>query len=671
MNRQTGYFAIALIMLGIFFRLTPPAFTQETGGWEMSLDELLDLKVSVASSEAGNLFQSVSTVSIIDRTMIAEYNFVNLSEALKTIAGVDVMRTYLKRNIPTIRGITQEHYANKVLLMINNIPTWSAVTGEANIDRINLQDVERIEVLKGPGSVLYGTNAYSGAINIVLKDHSESSEISGYAGLGDKGIFRSGGRTIFHLGQAAVMVSGHAAHEKGQDVLFTGEKGKTAYLREYAYGNNFNISANFREHAFLLNAFNFHESYYGVTPFWGEGVGNDHPSDGVLASYRFHTEFSSGLKLRAAITYDWNQRNLSRSDDDSIRANLIGDRLATHFSFALPIQKIITTEVGIDYDLRRSVEYKNYNTYQLETIENNYMANRRTREFSGFGQVGVDLSKVKLLTGVRFVRDEIYGNNISLRGTAVLPLNPRNSLKLIAGQSYRAPSLFELYFRTSENTVFGSTYSDQVLEPERSNSIELAYLTAFDKFFIQLLGYYATYENKIFRDIRDVVFPDVTYFNKSVYANGQKFDARGIELEMKYQHPRFGTFLNFYLVDGSDGDVQNNYYNFKAVPELTISAGLHKKMKNWFISGIANYQSDATGPGTRSAASIGAQSIFDINLGYFHNGESFSTRQTLSVKNLFDDELLIPEYVRRKSTGINAVPFGYGRRILYTLTFSR
>lgn len=666
MKGKTGRFVAIFIML----LLTRVASTQESSGsWEMSLDELLDMQVTVASTEAENIFRSVSTVSIIDKKMIAEFNFVNISEALKTVAGFDVLRTYLKRNIPTARGITQEHYANKVLIMINNVPTWLAVTGEANIDRINIHDVERIEVLKGPASVLYGTNAYSGAVNIVLKDRAESGKFSGYMGLGDQGIFRSGGNTIFNIGEATVMVSGHAADERGHDVLFTGEKGRSGHLREYAYGNNFNISTNYKQHSFLVNAFNFHESYYGVAPYWGVGVGNDHPSEGILANYTLRSSFSSGVKLNFALTYDWNQRNLSRADDDSIRANIKGNRFATHLGLSFPIKKVVTTEVGVDYDFRKSVEYENYYPYQDAPKEDNYMANRTTRELSWFGQIGLNLTKVKFLTGLRFTNNEIYGNNLSLRGTAVIPLGQKNSFKIIAGQSYRAPSLFELYFRTSGNTVFGSTYSDEVLEPERSNSIEVAYLTSFNKFFIQLLGYAATYENKIFRDIKDIVFPDVTYPSKSVYANGDKFDAKGIELETKYQHPGFSAFFNYYFVKGGEGDALNNYYNFKAIPEHALTFGLHKKIKKLSASTVVNYQTEVTGPVNNATKTIDSQFTVDFNLGYLYEGKLFTTQQTVSVKNVFDRNIWVPEYVRRKSNGLNAVPFGYGRRILYTISF--
>src|SRR5512133_3055628 len=100
----------------------------------MSLEELLNLQVSieVASTKGDNLFTSPSTVTVISKDDIRKYGYSSITEALQTVAGLSVERTYLKRNLPTGRGVLQDHYANKVLILINGISAWNAVTGEGN-----------------------------------------------------------------------------------------------------------------------------------------------------------------------------------------------------------------------------------------------------------------------------------------------------------------------------------------------------------------------------------------------------------------------------------------------------------------------------------------------------------------------------------------------------------
>ncbi len=137
--------------------------------FSMDLAELTAIKVTVSSHDSLAVFDTPSTVTVIDRDMIGSFGFLDVAEALSYVAGLEVYQTIIDRNVPTARGILQNFYANKILLLINNTPTWQPIYGEGYVDRISIADVERIEVLKGPASVLYGSNAYAGVINLVLR----------------------------------------------------------------------------------------------------------------------------------------------------------------------------------------------------------------------------------------------------------------------------------------------------------------------------------------------------------------------------------------------------------------------------------------------------------------------------------------------------------------------
>ena len=108
----------------------------------LRLEGFLELELNVASTKAETSLQSPSTVTVIDRKMIEEHNFTSIASAVQTLAGIQVYRTAFKQQIPTVRGLLQDHYANKVLVMINNIPSWHAVTGEGNLDRVSIHDIE-------------------------------------------------------------------------------------------------------------------------------------------------------------------------------------------------------------------------------------------------------------------------------------------------------------------------------------------------------------------------------------------------------------------------------------------------------------------------------------------------------------------------------------------------
>jgi len=219
--------------------------------------------VTVASSsEKETIFNTVSTVSVIDRDMLNKYHFATVSEALAIVPGMMVMRTYFMDVVPTARGILQEHFTNKVLIMINNIPAWNPVTGEGNVDRVGINDVERIEVLKGPASVLYGSNAFTGAINIVLKKTDKAQEIGlnggfgsgegGFNGIG--GAYQAGGHYATHSDDFSFFASANALNQIWPDYALQTEDHKTLNVHRYYNPQNFTTTATYKNQSFLFNS---------------------------------------------------------------------------------------------------------------------------------------------------------------------------------------------------------------------------------------------------------------------------------------------------------------------------------------------------------------------------------------------------------------------------------
>jgi outer membrane receptor protein involved in Fe transport len=648
-------------------------------------ETMFDFKVQVGSAEEENLFNAPSTVSIIDRDMIRDYNFTSVSEAVQTIAGMAVMRTYLKRNLPTSRGILQDHYANKVLILVNGVPSWNAVTGEGNLDRIDINDIERIEVLKGPASVLYGTNAYSGAVNVVLKESAEG-QLNSYVGFGTNGSFRSGANYSGSDGDFSYFVSGNSSNIIQKEYAFKGEDGNEALMREGIRTDNFTMQTKYKAHTLLFNGFNSTESYLGVTPKFSGGAGNDHLIKGYVMNYGFDQDVNDDLNLRFGLNYDYGNRNLSRTLDDVIRANIEGYRMNGYFRAGYQISDAFHFEAGGSYDYRKSIEYKNYDKHQdtlvprswtsnVDTTKtimldgNNGMNDKTVSEYSVYGQLKFVKDKFRALLGSRYTSNELFGSDVSSRVSLAYAFNEQNSLKLIYGESFRSPSLFEQYF--TYTTVLGN----QELKPEKSKSAELVYMTGMGNFFAQALVYYAIYDNKIVRQRGDaIVGDDFPVSNISIYQNGESFTATGVEVELKYANPKvINTFLNVNYVMGDEGDKdESENFNFKYVPEISASFGISKTIaEKVSISALLNYWSETTGAikdENGDFLTVDAQTSLDMNISYQHKIGKASIRHSIAAKNLLDTDILYPEYVRRST--LNTVTSGYFRTILYTVSVS-
>ena len=106
-----------------------------------------------------------STVVIITKEEIKAKGAEKLKDILRFDAGFNILKSGSQRDVPSIRGFDSEH----TLILIDGKRLAGEVTGENELDRITLENVERIEIVKGPVSSLYGTDALGGVINIITK----------------------------------------------------------------------------------------------------------------------------------------------------------------------------------------------------------------------------------------------------------------------------------------------------------------------------------------------------------------------------------------------------------------------------------------------------------------------------------------------------------------------
>ncbi len=131
------------------------------------LDETL---VTVASRYAQTTAQAPSIVTVIDNKTMRERGYRTVSDALRDLPGIYVWRSDEGRDLASFRGVIASDN-NKVLLLVDGVPWYDGVYTHAFIDDyLPIGIVKQIEVIKGPGSAIYGTNAFAGVINVVTWD---------------------------------------------------------------------------------------------------------------------------------------------------------------------------------------------------------------------------------------------------------------------------------------------------------------------------------------------------------------------------------------------------------------------------------------------------------------------------------------------------------------------
>ncbi|MBI2386417.1 MAG: TonB-dependent receptor [Elusimicrobia bacterium] len=628
------------------------------GDTDYDFFKFMQTEAAVASTRPEPLFKTVSTVSVIDRPMIEAYNFLTVSEAVSVAAGLYMTRTTFMNTVPAGRGVLPSHYANKVLIMIDGIPSWLSTTGEGFLDRVHINDVERIEVLKGPSSVLYGSNAFSGAINIVLRRPRGAREkVRLHGEFGVPAAYQAGGNYQSREAGRSFFVAANAAGERGRRVSFTDETGVSRGVDDLRYprGGNFTLAGAYRGHSVLFNG--YQDEFLdleGAVPQFAQGAGRLQKRSGYLANYSLDAPLTDALDLGWSATYDWNERDFPRTQDETEATRTSGYRIHNLVKIDARPSPALELEGGADYDYRWVDFYKTYDPRSGAVISGTNLHGRQVFEYSAFAQLGLDKDRWKGAVGSRLTRNQYFGTNVASRGTLIYLIDEDNSVKLIAGQSYRSPSIFELFFLNPTRSVAGNPR----LQPERSDSAEVAYLAQRSRASLQAVAYIAQYKNKIDRVTKDVLFDDGVFVpGVRKYENGGKFNAVGAELEARYRRPEdLDAFAAVTYVRSRDGWETN----FRFVPKIAFAAGAAKTWGPVTFSGVVRYRGATAG----RLAAVSRQSSGDLSAAY--ERPKSRIRHVLAVKNVANRLTYFPEYVRQTGPFLNELPSNDYRSIVYS-----
>jgi iron complex outermembrane recepter protein len=140
---------------------------------------ILDEVVVTATKSDRNFRDIPARVSVIPADIIESSTAMQIDDIIRYTPGVNVNRStgiYSQRPMVTLRGLSGDEQARTLVLM-NGVPINTSDEGGVNWNRINHYDIERIEILKGSGSSLYGNNAMGGVINLITKTPQKPQEI--------------------------------------------------------------------------------------------------------------------------------------------------------------------------------------------------------------------------------------------------------------------------------------------------------------------------------------------------------------------------------------------------------------------------------------------------------------------------------------------------------------
>jgi iron complex outermembrane recepter protein len=175
---------------------------------KLTLDELFKVQITSVSQKSQSVLAAPAAVHVVTQDDIQHMGALSIPEALRNIPGVEVARVDSRQYAITARGFNGTT-ANKLLVMIDGrsvyTPLYSGVFWDAQDAFI--EDIEQIEVIRGPGATIWGANAVNGVINIISKDAAQTQGmlLLGRGGNAEEGLAGAryggtiGSRAFFRL----------------------------------------------------------------------------------------------------------------------------------------------------------------------------------------------------------------------------------------------------------------------------------------------------------------------------------------------------------------------------------------------------------------------------------------------------------------------------------------
>lgn len=184
--------ALALVMATLFMSpvvawadTTSMANTQAKDLTELSLEELLNVQVTSVMKSSTRLSDAPAAIYVLSSEDIRRSGATSIPEALRNVPGMHVARIDGNKWAVTARGFSGQ-FANKLLVLVDGRSVYTPLYAGVWWDQqdVIMQDIERIEVIRGPGATLWGANAVNGVINIITRNakDSQGAMVSAYAG---------------------------------------------------------------------------------------------------------------------------------------------------------------------------------------------------------------------------------------------------------------------------------------------------------------------------------------------------------------------------------------------------------------------------------------------------------------------------------------------------------
>ncbi|MEO0146153.1 MAG: TonB-dependent receptor [candidate division WOR-3 bacterium] len=469
----------------------------QAGYEEMSLEELMNIRVEAVSRYEETIREAPASVAVVTREEIELLGLRTLAEvldyAISTFASTD--RTY---QFASSRGfLFPEDWNTRFLVLVDEHilnEAWNSYAPIGDDLPIPVEAIERVEVIRGPGSSVYGTNAFFGVINVVTRKEGASL---GLAGSYPKRGTETRGFGEQNLGPFRFWAAGSLADirypdmnlpeeivdypvDYDGDTVYGGLARDVDYARRYyalfgariwdldinmcayqriagtpyadygaVYGEKDNRLADTRQYIDILYRAGFGAWSMAVQGYWDHYLYQD--------SYHYADPDSSDYGVGPGYIMPWRGEPFWWGTDARI-------------SYKSPNLSLL---VGFAYQHRKVYQSVWVEGLEGDTIEELSLTYPLLYQdiLAPYGEAGITSNLGKASFGMRYDRYSSYGGIIAPRFGLVAYLPGASALKLIYGKAFRAPSVLEAFFEDSLSLIANPDLKPEIIEDAEAQLI--------------------------------------------------------------------------------------------------------------------------------------------------------------------------------------------------------
>lgn len=678
-------------------------------------ESLLDNISELATKKSLNVDYLPSVVTVIDAQTYRDVGIQTIAEALDMLPGIQMQLSPMGYITAAVRGLkmTNGYLSDKMKILIDGVAINNEVTGSSSFYMdFPMQLVEKIEVLRGPNSTLYGAGAFYGTVNIITKLGSNKKEKQLFVGAGSYQYRTAGVNINTAHGDWKLFADGYYKSNNKALNIKDSEKDTQEAMQDFSVGfkatnGGLELLTRLKQSSYG----NFYSFEGEMDPIPGKEQGHD--SSYFLSQLSYKTAFDD-YKLETKANFSHRESDIRANiysmahSNDGERFPIVGitaeEGFYTHEQTAeenfeaeviLTLPKIKSNDILLGAGVRQvnitkdefysSVEdliaqnratiliNGNYNDFRYNaTREPAYWAKPTTTLLPdntdrtiGYGYVQDLISltnDVDLVLGLRADDYSDYGVQLSKRAGLVYRASDTTTLKLLYGSAFRVPTLIEAY----QNGHIDTRAGDSTIKPEETDTYEIVgiYTPNFKhKFSLDL--FYSKLKNTI----------DIEEFGNTIsgYQNMKQRYSKGVEFEYFYrtaQEHNFylnGTYVYAeYTIPPEDMPIVLVDYSMPDISKLMLKAMyVYRPTEHLSLGTTWRYFSETTP--TRISwvdndSTVSALHIFDQTATYRFSSNS---EMQFTVKNLFNTEVRLPSYYYVVNGGIEREGRNYFLSYIY------